>query len=105
MDAHHRPLTRNATKGKQGGGGGGGGGGRNYTFVLSFFLQKIWVEIRHSPRLCSNIGVETTHIFQRPKKGGSKWRSICSNHHIVSTFPGGVFCYKGLRDLISQRHV
>ena len=70
-----------------------------------FFLQKIWVEIRHSLHLCSNIGVETTHIFQRPEKGGSKWRSICSNHHIVSTFPGGVFCYKGLRDLISQRHI
>ena len=70
-----------------------------------FSFTKIGVEIRHSPRLRSNIGVETIQIFQRPGKVGSKWRSICSNHHTVSTLPGGVFCYKGLRDLISQRHI
>ena len=80
------------------------GGLKLYVLPFFFFL-KIGVEKRHSPRLCSNIGVETIQIFQRPGKGGSKWQSICSNHHIVSTLPGGVFCYKGLRDLISQRHI
>ena len=31
MDAYHRPLTRNATKGKK--------GGRNYTFNHFFFYK------------------------------------------------------------------
>ena len=31
------------------------------------------------------MGVETIHFFLRPEKGGSKWRSIYSNLHIVST--------------------
>ena len=122
--------------GGDGGGGGGGGCGfsvgfrigmlitarwletlqrakkgvRNNTFCLFFFFfffTKIGVEIRHFPHVCPNIGIETIQIFQRPQKGGSKWRSICSNHHIVSTLPECVFCNKVLRDLmlLSQRHI
>ena len=41
----------------------------------------------HFPHSCLNIGVETIQIFQRPEKGGSKWRSICSNLHRVNTPP------------------
>ena len=72
-DAQHRPLTRNATMVKK-------GGCRNYTFCP--ILMKKWVKIRHFPRFCGNIGVETIQIFQRPEKGQSKWRSICSGLHI-----------------------
>ena len=52
-DARKAPLTRNATMGQK--------EGRNY---------KIGVKIRHFPHFLSNIGVETIHIFQRPKKVG-----------------------------------
>ena len=54
------------------------------------FWQKIGVESIHFPHFCSNIGVKTIQILQRPEKGGSKWRSICSNLQRVSTLPGGV---------------
>ena len=75
-DAQHHPLTRNATKGQK--------GDRNYAFS-HILTKKIGVEIRHFPHFCSNIGVETIHIFKRPEKGRSKWRSICSNLQRVST--------------------
>ena len=55
------------------------------TIHFAQFWWKIWVEIKKFPHFCWNIGVETIQIFQRPEKGGSKWRSICSNLHIVST--------------------
>ena len=77
-DAQHRPLTQNATKGKK--------GGRNYTFCQ--ILTKNRVEIWHFHYFCWNIGVKTIQKFERPEKGGSKWRSICSNLHRVSTLPG-----------------
>ena len=78
-DAQHRPLTRNATKGEKKG---------VETIHFAKFWQKVGVEIRHFPHFCTKIGVETIQIFQRPIKGGSKWRSICSNLHRVSTLPG-----------------
>ena len=78
-DAEHRLLTRNATKGEKRG---------VETIHFAKFWQKVGVEIRHFPHFCSKIGVETIQIFQRPEIGGSKWRSICSNLHRVSTLPG-----------------
>ena len=84
-DAQHRPLTRNATKGKKKG---------VETIHFDKFWQKVGVEIRHFPHFCTKIGVETIQIFQRPIKGGSKWRSICSNLHRVSTLPGTATCWK-----------
>ena len=80
-DAQHRPLTRNATKGEKKG---------VETIHFAKFWQKVGVEIRHFPHFCTKIGVETIQIFQRPIKGGSKWRSICSNLHRVSTLPGSL---------------
>ena len=77
-DAQHRSLTRNATKGQKGGS----------KLYISPSFDKKRVEIRHFPHFCSNIGVKIIQIFQRPEKGGSKWRSICSNLHRVSTLPG-----------------
>ena len=56
--------------------------GRNTTFS-SFLLKYRGQNTTFSPFLL-NIGVETIQIFQRPEKGGSKWRSIYSNLHRVS---------------------
>ena len=61
-------------------------GGPNYTFCQ--ILPQNRGGIRYFPHFSSNIGVETIQIFQRPEKRGSKWRSICSNLHILSTLPG-----------------
>ena len=58
------------------------------TIHFAKFCQEIGVEIQHFTHFCSNIRVETIQIFQRPGKGGSKWWSICSNLHRVSTLPG-----------------
>ena len=55
MDAQHRLLTRNATKGQK--------GGQNYTFCKTYRDKKF--------HFCSNIGIETINIFQRPEKVGS----------------------------------
>ena len=62
-------------------------GGRNYTFCQ--ILPKNRGRNTTFSSFSLNIGVETIQIFQRPEKGSSKWRSICSNLHIVSTLPGG----------------
>ena len=61
-DAQHCPLTRNATKGAK-------KGCRNYTFrqVLTKNMGRNTTFFFH---FCSNIGVETIQIFQRPEKGG-----------------------------------
>ena len=58
------------------------------------FCQKIGIKV-HFPHFCSNIGVETIYFFQIPEKGESKWRSIYSNLHRVSTLPGLAF-FQGL---------
>ena len=55
------------------------------TIHFAKFWQKIGGEIQHFRHFCSDIGVKTIQIFPRPEKGGSKWRSLCSNLHIVST--------------------
>ena len=58
------------------------------TIYFAKFCQKMRVKVQHFPHFSPNIGVETIQIFQRPEKGESKWRSIRSNHHVVSTLPG-----------------
>ena len=68
----HSPLTRNAAKGQK--------GGRIYKFwqILTKNRDR---NTTFSSILCSNIGVETIQIFQRPEKRGTKWRSMCSTLH------------------------
>ena len=48
------------------------------------------------PHFCSNIGVQTIEIFQRPEKGELKWRSICINLQRVRTLPGSVLYSQGI---------
>ena len=59
---------------------------RKSTFLPDFY-KKIGGEIRHFPIFSQKIGVETMHFFPEAWKRGSKWRSIWSNLHIVSTPP------------------
>ena len=92
-DAPQRPSTRNATRVEK--------GGRNYAFCP--ILMKNGGRNTFSSFLLKCRGQNTTFfsfllkyrgrnytIFQRPEKGGSKWRSIYSNLHRVSTFPGSL---------------
>ena len=57
-------------------------GGQNYTFCPILMKNKGRNTAFSSFLL--KYRVETIQIFQRPEKGGSKWRNICSNLHIVS---------------------
>ena len=41
--------------------------------------------IHHTYYQVTVMGTTRVQIFQRPEKGGSKWRSICSNLHREST--------------------
>ena len=71
--AQCRLLTRNTIKGQK--------GVHNYTFSQIFTKNRGWNTT--FPIFFSNIGVETTQIFQRPEKRGLKWWSICSSLHIA----------------------
>ena len=73
-EAQHRPSTRNVTRVKK--------GGQNYTFCPILMKNRGCNTTFSSFSL--KYRVETIQNFQRPEKGGSKWRSICSNLHIVS---------------------
>ena len=93
-DAPQRPSTRNATRVKK--------RGRNYTFC-PILMKNRGRNTTFSSFLLKYRGQNTTFfsfllkyrgrsykIFQRPEKGGSKWRSIYSNLHRVSTSPGHI---------------
>ena len=57
--------------------------GRNTTF--SSFLLKYRGQNTTFSSFLLKYRVETIQIFERPEKGGSKWRSVYSNLHRVST--------------------
>ena len=91
------------------------GGGFSVGFRIGMLSTVRWFEVLQRAKVCpKNRGwytplssfllkyrVETIQIFQRPEKGGSKWRSISSNLHRVSTLPG--ICILG-SELTSRRH-
>ena len=107
-NASHRPSTRNTTRVKK--------GGRNYKFCAILMKNK-GRNTTFSSFLLKYSGQNTTFSsfllkyrsrnytnFPETWKGGSKWRSIYSNHHRVSPPPRqGVYAWGHESDAIELK--